>query len=175
MRRRICLVAALCVIPLASGVAASAAKTKTKTKSTKAKPTTVYCRTAVGLMIPAGQTEITPPASQGDEWGTASCGKLGKGAQGDNFTVVDSGDSVGKFTWYLSTGTVSGTFDLTPQEGSLGSGFASVTYLGTLKVTGATGTLVGVKGTGTMNCSSPDSIHTSCTDKLKLTDKTGTL
>jgi hypothetical protein len=163
--------AALCVAPLATGgVAAAAAK-----KSTKVKPTTVYCRTNVGVMIPAGATDITPPALQGTEYGSASCGKLGDGAQADKFTVPGSGDTLAKFTWYLPTGTLTGTYDLTPQEGSLGTGFASVSYLGTLKVTHGTGTLAGVTGVGTMTCSSPDSIHTSCTDKLELTSKTGVL
>ncbi len=144
-------------------------------KGKKVKATTVYCRTDVGVTIPAGATDITPPALSGKEYGPASCGKLGNGVQADAFTVPGSGDTLAKFTWYLSTGTVTGTYDLTPQEGSLGTGFASVSYLGELKVTHGTGTLAGVTGTGTMTCASPDSIHTSCTDKLKLSSKTGVL
>jgi len=171
VKRHIRLAAvALCVAPLATGgVAAAAAK---QSKKVKVKPTTVYCRTNVSVQVPAGATDIVPPPTQGAEYGPAACGRLGNGVQADTFTVPASGDTLAKFTWYLSTGTVTGTYDLTPQEGTLN--FLSVTYTGVLKVTGGTGPFVGLKGTGTMTCSTPDSVHTSCTDKLALISKTGT-
>jgi hypothetical protein len=170
--RRICLVGgALGAITLAFGVAvATASKSKTKVK-----PATVYCTTSMSLAVPASDTDVTPAATSGNEYGSAICGKLGHGVQADSFTVPASGDTLARFTFYMPTGTLSGTYDLTPQTGSLGSGFASVSYLGTLKVTHGTGGLAAVTGTGTMTCSSPDSIHTRCTDKLKLTSKTGVL
>jgi hypothetical protein len=164
---------ALGAITLAFGVAVATASKKHKT--TKPKPKTVYCMTSVGLAVPATDTDVTPAASSGNEYGSAICRQLGHGVQTDSFTVPDSGDTLARFTFYLPTGTLTGTYDLTPQEGSLGSGFASVSYLGTLIVTHGTGTLAGVTGTGTMTCSSADSVHTSCTDKLTLTSKTGLL
>ena len=103
---------------------------------------------------------------QGSEYGTAQCAKLGTGVQGDSFTVPDSGNTEAKFTWYLRTGTVSGKYELTPQEGTLN--FLNVTYDGTLTVTGWHRHLHGIKGSGTMTCASQDGIHTSCTDKLKV-------
>jgi hypothetical protein len=167
VKRRICLVgAALSVILMAFGVAgAMASKTKTKTAS---KPVAVVCHTKTTIVVPSGVTGVTPPVSQGSEYGTAGCGKLGRGVQSDQFNVPDSGDTVATFTWYLAKGTVRGKYDLTPQEGTLN--FLSVDYVGTFTVTGGTGAFVGAKnkGPGTMVCQSPDSVHMSCTDKVKL-------
>lgn len=167
MRRRICLVGApLSVISLAFGVAAA---TASKSKTTKTKPIAVTCRTAIAVTIAPGDTVVTPPDPQGAEYGSAACNKLfGNGVQADHFTVPGSGDTLANYTWYFRTGTLKGTYDLTPQEGSLGTGFTSASYLGTLKVIAGTGALKGYTGTGTMTCATPDGIHTSCTNKLKL-------
>jgi hypothetical protein len=153
---------------MAFGVAgAMASKPKTKSAS---KPVAVVCRTKTTIEVPNGETGVTPPVSQGSEYGTAGCGKLGRGVQSDQFTVPDSGDTVATFTWYLPTGSIRGKYDLTPQEGTLN--FLSVDYVGKLTVTGGTGAFAGAKskgtGTGTMVCQSPDSVHTSCTDNVKL-------
>jgi len=159
--------AALSVISLAFGVAVA---TASKSKTTKTKSITVTCRTAVTVTIASGDTGVTPPLPQGTEYGSAACDKLvGDGVQADRFTVPDSGDTLANYTWYFRTGTLKGTYDLTPQEGSLNTGFTSASYLGALKVLAGTGALKGYTGTGTMTCSTPDGIHTSCTDKLKLT------
>jgi hypothetical protein len=77
---------------------------------------------------------------------------------------------VAGFKLWLPTGTVHGTFDLTPQEGAFSpTGFSETDYLGTLTVTGGTGLFQGAKGTGTSTCKTLDEIHTSCTDKFKFT------
>jgi hypothetical protein len=95
------------------------------------------------------------------------CGKpLGAGVQADRFTVPASGDTVAKFTLYFATGSLHGTYDLTPQEGALN--FMSVAYQGTVKVDGGTGAFQGITGTGALRCKTPDGIHTNCTDRLKL-------
>ncbi len=48
--------------------------------------------------------------------------------------------------------------------------FQSVSYIGRLTVSGGTGLDRLAKGTAaTVTCSSPDSVHMSCTYKLKLT------
>jgi hypothetical protein len=166
VRRRISLAgAALSAMPLALGVTAA---TSTAARRSKSKPVTIVCKTEVGVMIAAGDTAVTPPAAQGSEYGRASCGKpLGAGAQSDRFTVPDSGDTLAKFTLYFPSGSLHGTYDLTPQSGDLN--FLSVGYRGTVKVDGGTGTFQGMKGTGAMSCKTPDGIHTTCTDKFKLT------
>jgi hypothetical protein len=170
VRRRICLLgAALSASPLAFGVVAPAvANSKTTHKTTPAaKAGHVTCTTNVAVTIAAGDTGVTPPAQQGTEYGTASCGKLfGPGVQTDKFTVADTGDTVADYTLYFRTGSIHGTYDLTPQEGAFN--FLAVDYLGTLKVAGGTGAFQGMKGTGDMTCTSLDGIHTTCKDKLKL-------
>ncbi|HUO73099.1 MAG TPA: hypothetical protein VMU39_20190 [Solirubrobacteraceae bacterium] len=174
MRRRICLAGAtLSAIPLAFGVTAAMAASSKVTKHPKpkpVKPVKVICKTETTVTIAAGGSAVTPPVSQGSEYGSAACGKLlGSGVQADNFTVDDTGDTVATYTLYFPLGSIHGSYDLTPQEGSLN--FLTVDYLGTLTVTGGTGAYQGMKGTGTMTCSSADGIHTSCTDTLELKAK----
>jgi hypothetical protein len=167
VRRRICVVgAALSAVPLAFGVSLATAATS----KPKIKPTKVTCTTNIGVMIASGDTGVVPPAQQGTEYGQATCGKLlGSGVQVDRFTVPDSGDIVATFKLFFPTGTVHGTYDLTPQEGTFtGTNFTEVDSIGTLMVLGGSGTFKGVKGTGTMTCKTLDGIHTSCSEHLKL-------
>jgi hypothetical protein len=170
VKRRICFVAAaLSVTPLAFGVATATAA-KTKTAKPKVKVVRVACATNVGVMVAPGDTGVTPPVQQGDEYGTASCGKLlGQGIQKDAFTVPDTGDTLANYTVYFRTGAIYGKYDLTPQEGS--ASFLQTDYLGTITVTGGTGAYQGIKGSGTMTCQTLDGIHTTCTDNLKLKPK----
>jgi len=172
VRRRICLVsAALTASPLAFGVApALAAKgtTAPKKKPVVVKPVITTCTTKTGVMISPTGTAVTPPVQAGHEYGTASCGNvLGHGIQGDTFNIADSGDTVATYTLWFRAGTIRGKYDLTPQEQSFN--FLTASYLGTISVTGGTGQFFGAKGAGTMTCATADGIHTTCTDKLKLT------
>lgn len=174
MKRRICLLGtALSVLPLAFGVGAATAKTKTPTKKPTVKVLHLACTTNTSIVIALGDTGVTPPTSQGQEYGTSNCeSPLGSGVQSDNFTVPDSGDTVATYWWYFHTGAVHGTYDLTPQEGSFNdTNFLEVDWLGTLTVTGGTGEFAGITGTGTMACTTLDGIHTTCNDKLKLKPK----
>lgn len=170
MRRRICLVgAALSVVcPLALGVGTAGAASKSKPSSkTAPKIQRVRCAADTSIVIPAGATTVSPPATDGREYGTASCTpKLGFGVQRDLFAVPSSGNTDAKFTWYLSTGTVYGTYILVPQEDSLN--FLASSWTGTMKVLGGSGAYRGVKGTGTMFCKSADQLHTACKDTVKL-------
>jgi len=170
VKRRICLVgAALSVCPLVFGAGPALAAGKTKSKTKAAKPTMhqVACTTATGIMIASGESTVSPPASQGVEYGTASCGVLlGGGVQKDSFTVPTSGDTLASFGMYFRTGTLHGTYDLTPEQGQLN--FLETDWTGTMKVLSGTGTLKGITGTGTMTCKTLDGIHTTCTDRLKL-------
>lgn len=174
MKRRIYrLGVATGAVSLIVGVALAPAASSKTPKPHKQKPVAVTCRTSVSTQVPAGQTEVIPPESQGANYGSADCPKLfGSGMEVDQFTVPDTGDTVGSFTDYFDTGTIRGTFDLTPQEGSLGStgtGFAETDYTGVLTITRGSGTFVHYKGTGTSTCVSPDGVHTTCTQKLKIT------
>ena len=171
MKRRICLVgAALSVCPLVFGAGSALAAGKTKSKTKVAKPTIhhVVCKTATGIMIAAGDNTVLPPASQGVEYGAASCGTLlGGGVQKDSFTVPTSGDTIASFGMYFRTGTLHGTYDLTPQPGQLN--FLETDWTGAMTVLSGTGADKGITGTGTMTCKTLDEIHTTCTDRLKLT------
>jgi len=160
--KRICLVGSAVAVCLLASVAGTAIAASGKSKTTK-----VPCSVKTTIVPAAGDSAVSPPASQGTEFGSANCGGgLGHGVQADSFTVPDSGDTVAKYTMYFATGSVHGTYDLTPQSSSLN--FLATTWTGTMKVTGGTGTWKGVKGTGTMKCSSADGVHTSCKDHLKL-------
>jgi hypothetical protein len=163
VRRRICLVgAALSVCPLAF-----VAGTATAASSTSKSSQRVLCSTKTSVMVANGEMSVQPPASQGDEYGTASCGKLlGSGVQRDSFTVPASGDTIARFELYFPTGTVHGTYDLTPQAGSFN--FLETDWTGKMKVLGGTGAYKGATGTGTMACKTLDGVHTTCTDRLKL-------
>jgi hypothetical protein len=168
VRRRICLVgAALSAGPLTLGVAPALAA-KSKANKQKPKPIVTACSTNVGIMIGAADTGVTPPVANGREYGTATCGKvLGPGVQSDTFTIPDSGDTVARFTLFFRSGELHGKYDLTPGEGS--ANFLESDFTGTMTVTGGSGAFFGAHGTGTMTCKTLDSIHTSCRDKLKLT------
>lgn len=168
MIRRNCLLGAAvsgCLLASVAGTALAApGKSKTKTKTTT---TNVACSTKTTIMVANGASDVLPPVSQGFEYGDAHCNKgLGSGVQKDSFTVPASGDTMAKVWLYFPTGTLHGTYDLTPQSSSLN--FLNTSWTGTLKVLGGTGAYKGVTGTGTLVCNSADQVHTNCTDKLKL-------
>jgi hypothetical protein len=174
--RRICLVGAVIAAgSLAVGVVtapAAATKAAAKTKTT-VKATAVTCSSNVTTAIPAGDTQVIAPVSDGTQYGAVRCNKgLGSGVQTDTFTTLDTGNLQGLYKLYLNTGTVHGKFNLTPAEGPpLTTGtFQSAFYTGTLTVTGGTGAYLHVKskGIGTLTCSSPDDVHLSCSDKFKV-------
>lgn len=164
--RRICLMAAAIAGSLVLGVTiASAAKTA------KVKPTTVKCKIAMSVAVPDGSVQLALPADNGHMFGPASCGKgLGSGITDYNFALQDSGDLTGSFKVYLATGSVHGTFDLSPTDSTPSSPdtFLAQDYTGTAKVTGGTGTDASLTGKATLACSTPDSIHMSCTEKAKV-------
>jgi hypothetical protein len=86
----------------------------------------------------------------------------------DQFTVPDSGDMIGIIALYFKTGTIEGSFDLAPGEGQpiTPDTFASQDWSGSIAVKGGTGIYQGVTGKdskGTMACTTPDSVHMTCT------------
>ncbi len=122
--------------------------------------------------LPAGAASLNAPVEEGTQYGSAACHKLfGRGVQADALTVLDTGDTNGPYTLYFGTGSIHGRYDLTPAEGlpPTLTTFAATDYTGTLTIIGGTGAYALIRGTGTLTCASPDDIHLSCTDRLKLT------
>ena len=154
---------------------AFAASPKTTSGKKAIKPTTLNCSVSLTTEPPAGSNTVDQPASQGSMYGPIHCPKtgFGGGVEGVSFTVPDSGDTVGTYTQYFNAGTIKGAFDWTPTESPPISGttFSSQAWTGTVTVTGGTGVYKGIKGTktaGVMNCSSDDSVHVTCTEKVKV-------
>lgn len=168
--RRICLVGAAVLGTLVFSVSmASAAKTH---KAPKAKPTKVSCKLAIAVAIPEGATTLALPAESGNMLGSAACGKLlGSGMADAAFALQDTGDLTGKLKLYFGTGSLKGTFDLTPGDSTMPTPgtFETQDYTGTAVIAGGTGAYKGVTGTATLSCTSPDSVHLACTEKFKLT------
>ncbi len=174
MKRRICLVGiAIAAVPFAAGISVASAATKSKTKPA-AKAIVVKCHLSLGTVPPAGSPAVDQPPSQGAQYGTVHCagGSFGWGVEKDSFNVPDSGDTVGNYVQYFGAGSIRGKFDLTPQEGAgdlSSTSFTSESWTGTVTVSRGTGTLAKASGRkGVIRCTSGDSVHLTCTSKLKL-------
>lgn len=174
MRRRTwCALTAVTAASLAvGGGIAAAASPKT---TTTAKPVKLTCKLTFNTTPQPGDNTVAQPESQGSQYGPVHCARtgFGGGLVGDSFTVPDSGDTVGKYTEYFNAGSISGKFDLAPQEGAPidQTTFSSLTWQGTIKITRGTGVYAGIKGekgTGVMKCSTTDSVHFACREKIKV-------
>ncbi len=179
-RRNWFALTAVMAASLAIGVGLAAAANPKASSTSTTKPITLNCKVSLTTEPPAGSNTVNQPASQGSQYGPIHCspGAFGGGVESDSFTVPDSGDTVGTYTQYFNAGTVKGSFDWTPQESPpiTGSNFESQSWTGTVTVTGGTGVYKGIKGkknTGVMNCSSDDSVHLTCTEKIKVTMPAG--
>jgi hypothetical protein len=136
--------------------------------------TKLSCKMSLTTLPPAGSNAVSQPALQGSQYGPVHCPRagFGGGVMSDSFTVPDNGNTVGTYTQYFSAGSIKGSFVLQPQEGSpisVGS-FESQSWAGTVKITSGTGIYKGIKSVkapGMMICSSPDSVHLTCTVKIK--------
>lgn len=165
--RRACLVGAIAASSLVIGVAASSAKSHKTSKPTTMKST---CHESLSVAVPAGQSGVLADSSSGTMFGTQTCSKAGAGVISFPFSVASSGDIVGKATAYFATGTVTGKVDLSETSSAPPTpyAFGNADLTGTYKVTKGTGADAGISGNGTFTCSTPDSIHYSCTLKLTL-------
>ena len=118
--KRICLlgatIAAVLIIGVASALAAtsSASKGGKKSKTPSTVTTKVSCVSALTLQVPAGATDVSPAAQEGTEMGSTNCASVGRGVEVQSYTTEDSGDLTGKWQAWFGTGTVFGTFTLTP-------------------------------------------------------------
>jgi hypothetical protein len=126
----------------------------------------------VGVVVVGVVVAVIPPVQQGSQYGPLRCGKLlGSGIQAESFTLLDSGDLQGKYAQYFGTGTVHGTFALTPQDTGPPSStttFANVAYTGTVDVLGGTGAFRKAAGKGKLACASTDGVHFSCTETVRI-------
>ena len=133
------------------------------------------CHVSLGTVPPPGSPAVDQPPSQGAQYGTVHCGgaSFGWGVEKDTFKVPDTGDTVGSYAQYFGNGSIRGKFDLTPGEGSgniSATNFTSESWVGTVTVTGGTGPLAKAAGKkGVLKCTSGDSVHLICTEKIKLT------
>jgi hypothetical protein len=138
------------------------------------KATKLTCHLSLTTTPPPGSATVPQPASQGSQYGPVHCPRagFGGGVTSDAFTVPDSGNIMGTYTQYFTAGSIRGSFVLQPQEAgpiSVGS-FESQPYMGTVKITGGTGVYNGIKSLkapGTLKCTSPDSVHLTCVEKIK--------
>ena len=134
------------------------------------------CHEELIAAAPEGNNVVDQPPTQGSQYGPANCrpfgaAGFGSGIVATKFNVPDSGDTVGKYTQYFGAGTVKGTFDLTPEESNFSSTtFTAQSWQGTVKVLRGTGVYQGIKGkkVGTMKCTSVDSVHLKCVEKVTL-------
>jgi hypothetical protein len=178
--------AAVAVVSLVVGVGVAFAATashhhKHHPKVAPPKPKVVFlkCAWSESTVPPQGQANVDQPPDNGDTYGPADCGGWGAGTVHTVFNVPDNGDTVGTYTMYLSEGTMSGSFDVSPNEAPplSDTGFYSQTFTGTVKLARGTGLYQGVKGqkVGVMNCSTADSdVHMTCVARLKAVVPPGT-
>lgn len=172
MRRRICLAgAAIAAVPFVVGISVAGAATKS---APAAKPIVVKCHLSLGVVPPPGSPSVDQPPANGAQYGSIHCSGagLGFGVEKATFKVADSGDTVGSYVQYFSSGSIRGKFDISPTEGSgllSSSSFTSEALAGKVTVTSGTGNLAGASGkNGTLKCTSGDTVHYTCTEKLKL-------
>jgi hypothetical protein len=176
--KRICLlgatIAAVLIIGVASALAAtsSASKGGKKSKTPSTVTTKVSCASSLLLQVPAGATDVSPASQEGTEMGSTTCAPVGKGVEVQSYITEDSGDLTGKWQAWFSTGTVFGTFTLTPDDNApptTTTSFSQGSYTGTFIVKGGAGTFAKAAGTGTLTCATQDSVHFSCKQKGKVT------
>jgi hypothetical protein len=172
VRRRICLaVTVVGAAPLAIGVAAASAAPAAPAKP---KPIVLNCNIQLtAAPLPGNGGTVDQPPTSGWMYGPFGCPRqgFGSGVEAASFTVPLSGDTVGSFTQYLGAGSIKGKFDLVPQEDLSSSFFSSATWTGDLTVTRGTGVYKGIKSNrnaGTMTCTSDDTVHLACTEKVKV-------
>jgi hypothetical protein len=163
------------------GGPASAAKPKHH-KTPKPKPVVLVCKWATSIVPPLGQQQSTLANDSGDLFGNASCPAspyspsrrttLGKGVAHLTFRLQDTGDLSGSFSEWFGAGSIRGTYVLTPSNALTldPSTFASSDYTGTLVVTGGTGAFKPALGKGKLTCTSPDSVHLSCSATIKFSE-----
>lgn len=158
-----------------------ASAASTSTTATTVKPVTLRCKISMATPPQPGDNTVVQPPLTGTFYGATHCRtkSVGSGINAAPFKLADTGDTVGKYVQYFGAGTIKGAFDLTPAEGQPPSQttFESAAWTGTATVTGGTGIYKGIKmykakhkraTPGVLNCTSPDSVHLTCTYRVKV-------
>jgi hypothetical protein len=175
--KRICLLgaalAAVLILGVASALAASshASKGGTKSKTPSVTTTKVSCASSLSIQVPAGATDVTPDTQEGSQMGTAVCTPIGRGVEIESSTTQDSGDITGKWQQWFNTGTLYGTLILTPDDNApptTTTSFSQASYTGTFIIKNGSGAYAKATGTGTLKCSTQDSVHFSCKQSGKM-------
>jgi hypothetical protein len=177
--KRICLLgaalAAVLILGVASALAATphAAKGGKKSKTPATVTTKVSCTSALSLQVAPGDTDVVPASQTGAWWGTSSCTPtaVGKGVQALSYATADSGDITGKWQAWFKTGSVFGTFTLTPDDNGPPTStttFGAASYTGTFILKDGTGAYAKATGTGTLKCATPDAVHFTCKQSGKV-------
>ena len=176
--KRICLlgtaIAAVLVLGVATAMAASshASKGGKKSKTPATVTAKVSCTSSLAVQVAPGATDVTADSEQGSWAGTSTCSPIGRGMVWESYTTADSGDLVGKWQAWFNTGSVFGTFTLTPDDNApptTTTSFSQASYTGTFLIKSGTGAYAKATGTGTLKCSTRDSIHFSCKQNGKVT------
>lgn len=157
-------------IPAAAMAAAPAHQSK-KTATTKTVTTHASCKLSLTTVAPPGTDGVTAGTTSGANFGNSTCASARPGVARQVFAIDDAGDMSGKVQQWFATGSLYGTFQLTAQSISApptASSFGKAKYSGTVKLTGSSGMMKGITGTGTMACYTPDSLHFTCIEKLTL-------
>lgn len=145
-------------------------KTKTVVKNT-AVTTKMTCDLKLATQIPSNDVTVTQGAESGTQDGRAGCAKpLFGGIEQATFLQDDSGDLTGKWQQWFNSGSVYGTYALTPEDTGppTTTSFTSQSYTGTMTLTNGSGVFKKATGTATLACTTTDSAHFVCTEKLKL-------
>lgn len=175
--KRICLlataIAAVLILGVATAMAASshASNGGKKSKTPSTVTTKVSCTSSPVIQVAPGATDVTPASEQGSWMGPATCPRIGHGVESESYTTADSGDLTGKWQAWFNTGTVFGTFDLTPDDNGpppSSTSFSQASYTGTFIIKSGTGAYAKATGTGTLRCASQDSVHFSCKQSGKV-------
>jgi hypothetical protein len=169
--KRICLlgtaIAAVLILGVATAMAASshASKGGKKSKTPSTVTTKVSCTSSLVVQVAPGATDVTAASQQGSWMGTSTCPGIGHGVVSESYTTEDSGDISGKWQAWFNTGSVFGTFTLTPDDNApptTTTSFSQASYTGAFVIKNGTGVYARATGTGTLKCSTQDSVHFSC-------------
>jgi hypothetical protein len=165
--KRICLlgaaIAGILIIGVASALAA--APHAAKSGGTKSSQTKLKCTSSLVLQVAPGATDVTPASETGSDAGPASCTPFGKGFATLSYGTDAAGDLTGKWQEWFATGSVFGTFDLTPSDNApptTSTSFSAQSLSGTFVIKSGTGAYARATGRGTLSCNSQDSVHFSC-------------
>jgi len=164
--KRICLlgaaIAGILILGVATALAATPNATSAKAKSKATSGTKFSATDDLSLQVPSGATDVTADEQSGAEAGAVSSKPFGKGFAFVSYTTALSGNLTGKWQQWFKTGTLYGTYVLTPSDNTpptTSTSFAAASYTGTFVIKGGSGAYAKATGKGTLKASTSDSVH----------------